>query len=41
MQWEAMPGVMVEDSRGEWRQRERPERLPASFSLGAVKPAGV
>lgn len=35
--WEALPGVMVEDARGEWRLRERPERLPATFTLAAVK----
>ncbi|NLF04488.1 MAG: class I SAM-dependent methyltransferase [Actinomycetales bacterium] len=37
--WDALPGVMVEDSHGEWRLRDRPERLPATFTLAAVKPA--
>lgn len=30
--WEALPGLMECDS-GEWRLRDRPERLPASFTL--------
>ena len=36
--WEALPDVMVEDEHGEWRLRDRPERLAASFTLAAVKP---
>ncbi len=35
--WEALPGLMVRDERGEYRLRERPERLPASYTLQAVK----
>jgi SAM-dependent methyltransferase len=36
--WEALPGQMVCDDAGEWRLRDRPERLPASYTLTAVKP---
>ena len=35
--WEALPGLMVLDERGEWRLRENPERLAASYTLQAVK----
>ena len=35
--WEALPGVMIVDEVGEWRLREHPERLPASYTLQAVK----
>jgi SAM-dependent methyltransferase len=35
--WEALPGLMVRDDAGEWRLREQPERLPASYTLQAVK----
>lgn len=31
--WDALPGLMVADDRGEFRLRDRPERLPASFTL--------
>ncbi len=37
--WEALPGQMVQDAQGEWRLRDRPERLAASYTLQAVKPA--
>lgn len=34
--WDALPGFMVLDEQiGEYRLRERPERLPASFTLTA------
>ncbi|MFC8923225.1 class I SAM-dependent methyltransferase [Cellulosimicrobium sp. NPDC057127] len=34
--WDALPGLMVEDeTTGEHRLRDRPERLPASFTLTA------
>jgi 2-polyprenyl-3-methyl-5-hydroxy-6-metoxy-1,4-benzoquinol methylase len=37
--WEALPGAMAYDEvSGEWRLSERPERLPASFTLTASKP---
>ncbi len=37
--WEALPGLMVHDElTDEWRLRDRPERLPASFTLTARKP---
>ena len=36
--WQALPGVMVEDEHGEWRLRDRPKRLAATFTLAAVKP---
>lgn len=35
--WEALPGLMVCDDHGEWRLRTHPERLPASYTLQAVK----
>lgn len=35
--WEALPGAMVADRRGEWRLAEHPERLAASYTLCAVK----
>ena len=38
--WEALPGLMErDDATGEYRLRDRPERLPASFTLIAAKPA--
>lgn len=37
--WEALPGLMERDEAGEYRLRDRPERLPASFTLTAAKPA--
>ena len=37
--WEAYDGLMVlDEGTGEYRLRERPERLPATFTLTAVKP---
>ena len=37
--WEALPGLMELDPEvDEYRLAERPERLPASFTLTAVKP---
>lgn len=39
--WDALPGLMVLDpATGEYRLRDRPERLPATFTLTARKPAG-
>jgi SAM-dependent methyltransferase len=36
--WDALPGLMVHDeTTGEYRLRDRPERLPASFTLTARK----
>lgn len=36
--WDALPGLMVlDEATGEYRLRERPERLPATFTLTAVK----
>ncbi len=38
--WEPFPGLMTYDeATGEYRLRDRPERLAASFTLTAVKPA--
>ena len=34
--WEALPGQMVQRD-GEWRLRERPQRLPCSFTLQALR----
>lgn len=33
--WEALPGHMTRDEAGEWRLTEKPERLPASYTLQA------
>ena len=35
--WEAIVGQMTKDDHGEWRLTERPWRLPASYTLQAVK----
>ncbi len=35
--WEALPGEMVRDSDEEWRLVDRPERLPLTYTLQAVK----
>jgi SAM-dependent methyltransferase len=38
--WDALPGLMVEDeATGEFRLRDRPERMPATFTLTARRPA--
>jgi SAM-dependent methyltransferase len=37
--WEAIPGQMERSDDGEWRLTDRPERLPLSFTLQAVKPS--
>jgi SAM-dependent methyltransferase len=37
--WEALPGHMERDPTGEWRLRDHPERLAASYTLTAVKRA--
>jgi hypothetical protein len=36
--WEAMPGRMTEVGDGEWQLTDRPERLPHSYTLQAVRP---
>jgi SAM-dependent methyltransferase len=35
--WEALPGQMAKDDRGEWRLTDRPWRLAASYTLQAIK----
>jgi SAM-dependent methyltransferase len=35
--WEALPGQMERTSVGEWRLRDRPRRLPLTYTLKAVK----
>ncbi|HEY2063377.1 MAG TPA: class I SAM-dependent methyltransferase [Amycolatopsis sp.] len=35
--WNALPKEMAEDEVGEWRMRENPRRLAASYTLQAVK----
>jgi SAM-dependent methyltransferase len=35
--WEALPGQMTKDDRAEWRLRDRPWRLAASYTLQAIK----
>ena len=37
--WEALPGQMEQIDGGEWRLEDRPERLPHSYTLQAVKGA--
>ncbi len=38
--WEAIPGLMAADGPfGEYRLADRPERLPATFTLVASRPA--
>ncbi len=37
--WDALPGQMTNDDRGEWRLTDRPWRLAASYTLQALKPA--
>ncbi len=36
--WDALPGMMEHLAEGEFRLRDRPERLPHSYTLQAVKP---
>ena len=36
--WEALPGKMSRAANGEWQVRERPERLPHTYTLQARKP---
>ena len=35
--WEALPGQMERLGGGEWRLRDRPERLPHTYTLQAAK----
>lgn len=35
--WEALPGQMEQVELGEWRLADRPERLPCTYTLQAVK----
>jgi SAM-dependent methyltransferase len=35
--WDFLPGATVADAHGEWRLREQPERLAASYTLQAIK----
>jgi SAM-dependent methyltransferase len=37
--WEAFPGQMEDAGGGEWRLRDRPERLAHTYTLQARKPA--
>ena len=37
--WNALPGLMTEDAAGEWRLTENPNRLAATYTLQAHKPA--
>lgn len=36
--WEALPGMMEQLELGEWRLIDRPQRLPHTYTLQAVKP---
>jgi SAM-dependent methyltransferase len=36
--WEAMPGLMHQVPGGEWQLTDRPERLPHTYTLQAVRP---
>lgn len=38
--WNARSGEMVPVGGGEWRLADRPERLPATYTLQAVRPVG-
>ena len=35
--WEPLPGQMVQDEHGEWRLADRPERMPLTYTLQAIK----
>jgi hypothetical protein len=35
--WEALPGLMEELTPNEWRLRDRPWRLPHTYTLQAVR----
>ncbi|WP_052460856.1 hypothetical protein [Microbacterium gorillae] len=35
--WEALPGQMTMRDGGEWALRDRPERMPLSYSLRATR----
>jgi hypothetical protein len=35
--WDALPGYMDALPGGEWRLRDRPERLPHTFTIAATK----
>jgi SAM-dependent methyltransferase len=35
--WDSLPGMSVRDELGEWRLKERPERLVQTYTLQAVK----
>ena len=37
MPWEALPGEMTRGEDEEWRLTDRPERLPLTYTLQAVK----
>ncbi len=37
--YEGVPGQMVRDEDGEWSLRDRPERMPLTYTLQAVRPA--
>jgi SAM-dependent methyltransferase len=37
--WDALPGQMTRQHNGEFRLTERPERLPHTYTLQAVRPA--
>jgi hypothetical protein len=37
--WDALPGNMICDERGEWRIHTGPERLPLTYTLQARKSA--
>ncbi len=37
--WDALPGLMTHDAAtDEWRLTERPDRLPLTYTLQAVRP---
>jgi hypothetical protein len=37
--WEALPGTMTQVELDEWQLRDRPERVPHSYTLQAVRNA--
>ncbi len=37
--WDALPGMSEQDELGEWRLKERPQRVPQTYTLQATKRA--
>jgi SAM-dependent methyltransferase len=39
--WNALPGLMTRDARGEWRLTDSPARVPCTYTIQAVKPSAA